>query len=645
VSVLVPVYNTASYLRPAIESVLAQSYPHFELILIDDGSSDGSAAIALEYANRDARIRLLRNERNLGFVASVNRGAAHAHGHFVILNTDTVVPPNWLERLLAPMVADAGIASTTPFSNAATICSFPHFAVDGALIEGVTVEETDRAFQSLAIPADLPLAAPTGVGFCMGINGRIWREIGNFDEVLFAEGYGEENDWCQRAIAAGFRNVLVPNLFVYHLHGGSFGSAQKALLQQRNARVLAHRWPSYDASVAAFITGDPWATLRLGAILRLCLAAERRPLVILDHVLGGGANSYRQRQVQDALAEGRAVLLLTWEGDRPGIDAHAMLGDLDHKTHLGSWEAVLAHKHLFGACEFVYNNMVSWGQPLEILDGLVEIATGTGAPLIVLFHDFYPVCPSYALVGHDGRFCGVPDNLRACDACLPQNGNAMPRHDDIRTWRSHWQRVLDAAREVRFFSRSSAAIAQRVFAIDASKLRIEPHAPLTDFGGRRIRLPQADELVIGVVGLLNRAKGAGIVNDIARLLMVERPNARIVLIGDMDPAYRRASPANVLVHGGYERECLPDLLEAYGVGVCVLPSIIPETFSYVVQELTQLEMPLVCFAVGAPAERIGSYRLGKVARDISAEAMLTAVFALEREARTPAPPRRETTAA
>jgi glycosyltransferase involved in cell wall biosynthesis len=109
VSVLVPVYNTASYLRPAIESVLAQSYPHFELILIDDGSSDGSAAIALEYANRDARIRLLRNERNLGIVETRNRAFAEANPastYFAVLDSDDVCLPDRLRQQVEFMEAN-----------------------------------------------------------------------------------------------------------------------------------------------------------------------------------------------------------------------------------------------------------------------------------------------------------------------------------------------------------------------------------------------------------------------------------------------------------------------------------------------------------------------------------------------------------
>jgi glycosyltransferase involved in cell wall biosynthesis len=101
VSVVVPVHNTARYLRAAIESVLEQSYPHFELLLVDDGSADASAAIALDYAQRDRRVRVLRNERNLGIVKARNRGFAEADPaatYFAVLDSDDVCMPDRLQR-------------------------------------------------------------------------------------------------------------------------------------------------------------------------------------------------------------------------------------------------------------------------------------------------------------------------------------------------------------------------------------------------------------------------------------------------------------------------------------------------------------------------------------------------------------------
>ena len=99
VTVLMPVFNGAAHLRAAVDSVLAQTFRDFELLVIDDGSSDDSAAIIRSY--HDARIRLLSNPRNLGLVATLNRGLDEARGQYIArLDCDDEAQPHRLERQL-----------------------------------------------------------------------------------------------------------------------------------------------------------------------------------------------------------------------------------------------------------------------------------------------------------------------------------------------------------------------------------------------------------------------------------------------------------------------------------------------------------------------------------------------------------------
>lgn len=104
VSVLMPVYNAERFLREAVDSVLGQSYRQFELVMVDDGSSDGSWAIAQEYAALDARVKALRNERNLRVVKARNRAFTlvdPASKYFAIMDSDDVCMPDRLEREVA----------------------------------------------------------------------------------------------------------------------------------------------------------------------------------------------------------------------------------------------------------------------------------------------------------------------------------------------------------------------------------------------------------------------------------------------------------------------------------------------------------------------------------------------------------------
>ena len=101
VSVIVPVYNAARFLPEAVESVLGQSYKNLELILVDDGSTDGSYALAKSYEERDGRVCVIRNEKNCGVAQTRNRGIAAASGDYIaLLDSDDVWVEDKLERQL-----------------------------------------------------------------------------------------------------------------------------------------------------------------------------------------------------------------------------------------------------------------------------------------------------------------------------------------------------------------------------------------------------------------------------------------------------------------------------------------------------------------------------------------------------------------
>lgn len=110
VSVLLPVHDGEAYLAAAIDSILRQTYRHFELIVIDDGSSDGSARIAQGY--EDARVRVVRNETNVGVVATLNEGLAIARGDLIArMDADDLADPRRLEAQVERMLADTSIVA------------------------------------------------------------------------------------------------------------------------------------------------------------------------------------------------------------------------------------------------------------------------------------------------------------------------------------------------------------------------------------------------------------------------------------------------------------------------------------------------------------------------------------------------------
>lgn len=262
IDIIIPVHNGYNYLDRLFESIINNTTIPYRLLVADDCSFDSRVWAYLcniSSTFRSGQYLLFRNETNQGFVKTVNRLVTLTRNHFVILNTDVEVPRGWLQRLMRPIFKRKNVASTTPFTNSGTICSFPEYIIDNDIYDNMSVDELDSYF--MRINQDTSIEIPTGVGFCMGVNRQVVGKIGMFDEV-FGRGYSEENDWCQRAKSAGFINLHVTNLFVYHKHGGSFCSIEKNKLQKENYEVLTKRHLSYESQIEEFVNKNELSFLR-----------------------------------------------------------------------------------------------------------------------------------------------------------------------------------------------------------------------------------------------------------------------------------------------------------------------------------------------------------------------------------------------
>ena len=222
VDVIVPVFKGRNETLRCLRSVLSsENRTPFELVVLDDASPDPELAEALSRLADRGVCTLLRNPQNLGFVGTANRGMRlHPDRDVVLLNADTEVYGDWLDRLRTCALRDPLHATVTPLSNNATIASYPRTNHDNPF----PLEIPFSALDALAadVNAGIAVEVPTGVGFCMYIRRDCLDRIGLFDEAAFGRGYGEENDLCQRAIAAGLRNLVSADVFVQHLGSVSF---------------------------------------------------------------------------------------------------------------------------------------------------------------------------------------------------------------------------------------------------------------------------------------------------------------------------------------------------------------------------------------------------------------------------------------
>lgn len=627
IDVIIPVYNGFEYLDPLFSSLLHNTSKINKIIIIDDQSSDERVFPFLNKIAKDSgdvKLQLEQNKENLGFVRTVNKAVSLTKNHFVILNTDTEVPEGWLERLMQPIVSQKRVASTTPFTNAGTIFSFPETLKDNTIYEGFSVNELDHFMQNIV--SGQTVTVPTGMGFCMGFNKDVVAEIGMFDEETFGRGYGEENDWCQRAINVGYKNVAVLNLFVYHKHGASFPSAEKEKLIQENLKKLNTKHPGYDKQVQQFILEDPLKKYRDFLIFLIAQRREgnrNKAVLIVDHELGGGANVYRKRFVKEQIEAEKSVVVLSY--------------DLRKSTYYGTYynkDYRIAYKFdreeefdwLLEYMKFekiILSQNVSFPQPLETLTYLREIAEEKNCPLEFLVHDFFSICPSFNLLNDKGDYCQVPEDLDVCKSCLNNNKGSYrlySKDTDIIRWREEWQMFLTASALITCFSYSSRDILLRAYpTLDADKIKIQPHRVPHLRSAVYKKKSKKDPLIIGVLGGINHMKGAGIVLEMLEIIGREKMNVRIVILGPFD---QKKLPQNLVVHGKFKHDEIVDLTEQYAIDLFLIPSIWPETFSYTTAEIMQMGMPLAVFDLGAPAERVKDYEKGMIIPEISAQSAL-----------------------
>jgi GT2 family glycosyltransferase/Flp pilus assembly protein TadD len=234
-SILVLAWNQEKYNRICVESIRRNTRARYELILIDNGSTDGT----LKYFRTVSGAKVLVNKENLGFAAGFNRGLDEASGDFVVLlNNDTVVTEGWLEALLAGFAVDSSLGVLGPTSNC---ISGPQLVADVPYKDEAGLQEFARRRQALF--ADRIDVVPRITGFCMALTRDLIDRIGLLD-TRFGVGNFEDDDYCLRARLAGFKVGICPASFVHHYGSVSFrasGEDYQALLQ-KNQQIFREKW-------------------------------------------------------------------------------------------------------------------------------------------------------------------------------------------------------------------------------------------------------------------------------------------------------------------------------------------------------------------------------------------------------------------
>ncbi len=242
--IIVCVHDALADVQRCLESVVQHTTAPYGLILVDDGSAAATRDYLAAFSAQHEAV-LLRNEQALGYTFAANQGLRHTTADYVILlNSDTIVTPEWLDRLIACAASSAQIGLAGPLSNAATWQSIPEVQANGnwalnVLPEGLSAAEMGElvARYAAAVYPSMPFLN----GFCLLIRRQVIEQIGYFDEDTFGPGYGEENDYCLRARQAGWQLALADDAYVYHAQTKSYTDDARQLLCESADAALARK--------------------------------------------------------------------------------------------------------------------------------------------------------------------------------------------------------------------------------------------------------------------------------------------------------------------------------------------------------------------------------------------------------------------
>ena len=602
VDVVIPVYRGREGTLACIASVLDTVPAATRIWVVDDGSPEADLVAALEALKAQNRIRLIGSgppaagRRNRGFPAAANAGLRAAAGrNVVLLNSDTLVAGAWLQTLQAAAYSAPDIGTATPFSNEASILSTPD-PDGGNPAPDLAATQRIAALAARANAGRL-IDIPTAHGFCMFIRAACLAATGLLREDLFAQGYGEENDFCCRATALGWRHVAVPSVYVAHLGGVSFGASRRHLLAG-NQTLLQRLHPGYHLAVARHIAADPlfWARRRLDAA-RWSEGAKALPRAVILVTHGHGGGTARVVAARAAALRGAGlhpILLVGRDGtsalqDPASPEPHPNLRfSLPREFPallrlLAPWRpAAVEFHHLLG------HDPAIRGLPARL-----------GIPADIWVHDYACLCARITLTDGQARYCGEPPPA-GCDACIASAGRTDGETIAPAALRARSAAAFAAARSVVVPSADVAARLRRHF--PALSPLIEPWEAAAGPGADRLtREPQVRVAVAGAIGM---EKGYSVILACARDAAVRQLNLFFTIVGYTIDDDALEATGRVAITGPFEAEEARRLIREQGAQLAFIPSVWPETWCFALTEVWDAGLPACVFDIGTQAQRV-----------------------------------------
>ena len=484
VDIIIPVYNALEDLKICLESLKRHTDLTLDrVIMIDDRSPDTQVYPFMQSVEAEG-IVVLQNEQNQGFSGTVNRGMAFSDRDVILLNSDTIVTENWVDKIVQCAYSDAAIGTVTPFSNNATLCSIPNFCQENTIPYGLSIDEYARIVERNSLRKYPRITV--AVGFCMFIKRETIRTVGMFDQKTFEKGYGEENDYCWRAEQLGYYHVLCDDTYIYHSGSASFVSQEKKKLMEDHERILQGRYPKQIQENAEYVRDNPHQYLRNNVDMYARLKNGKKNLLYVLHSdfrqdaansIGGTqfhvkdlTNNLREQYNIFVAARDERWLRLTIYLAEEQISLRFLIGKQPHFQQFHNEQIAEVLKQVLCAFEI---DMVHVHHISMLSFDIFHIVHSLGIPLLLTLHDYFYVCPTTTLLENGAQYCAGQG--KDCAQCLKRQLGYSETVNYLPVWREKCAEALTLCDILFAPSNSVKATYETVYPEIAGRIQVVPH--------------------------------------------------------------------------------------------------------------------------------------------------------------------------
>lgn len=486
VDIVIPIYNALDDLKLCLQSIFQHTdLKTNRLILINDNSPDERIRPFLD-SQQAENVIVIHNEKNLGFSNNINLGMSQSDDRDVLLlNSDTVVTDRWLEKMTACAYSSDSIATVTPLSNNATLCSVPEFCLENTLPEGMDIDTMASVVEDCSLRRYPRITVAHG--FCMLVKREVIRLIGGFDAETFGRGYGEENDFCNRAEQMGYIHVMCDDTYIYHSGTKSFISKEKEEYIRAHEKILRERYPEQMHNNDVHCRDNPNGWVGRNVALHTDIRNGRKNIFYLlqadfregaDNNVGG--TQLHVKHLTGILRYSMNIFVAA--RNKEYLQVTAYIGDKEYlfRYHIGPADSfpVLRNRNL----QKIFHNLLA-GFEVDLVHvhhtastslDIYHEARKLNIPVIFTAHDYYYVCPGIKMLDKNGKPC-VTQAQPDCVSCLRMRTGRYEKNPSLDMWRRQHKEALGICETVIVPSESVRDILCRHYPECHDKITVIPH--------------------------------------------------------------------------------------------------------------------------------------------------------------------------